>query len=838
MGTQIVVPSPQHRYLEPFKNRCFQYDTKHSNVFLSHYVNQILNAVGDDSIVRGLEVAPKVNSSKTGIDFKISPGALIQDLTYFEFQNESTVSMEEVGDFSEYYIIIYTSYRYIETVYDNSMKFEGTLYNPRTKKALSIWNPAVNRIILGVYSFTAVDGFITDVTEIDSTIFFDEANVIRNGIFDTEGTDYWTAINSILHVKNDGGALDSPYVEVTPVSNTYQGIAQAFTTKPNLTYEVSFYVKSDESVPFQALILDKDSVYNINAPKIKSYDATSTKTWTLHTFRFTAFSNQTTIFLLKKSSSLTNKINFDHIYIFEYTPTRRRCNLHNISMVDGGRIPTIENLIPLRAAESVVYRWNIKYSTSNSIYEIDSTQPPLMNPSKGQYIVFCGGNYVEKDGYYIDWKRNKIYLYSTPEGSPSTISIYFLLYSSTSKYSWTIHLKDNLNIYSPGEDQEPFQNKANGQYFVFYNGSKLDDSYYNINYSRNTVQFTASAVNSFISKNVYISFITDPTVIKTWSFLSSAGVNAYYLVSSDDSFLDESNGKYLVFLGNKKLQEEDYLIKPTEGVITLDSSVIPLQNNIPLKIYYFGNSEPVDLTPPDKDFDVYKWTFILKSGKTSYVVDSSRDPFKPVNDGSYFAFKNGNHLSPNQYAISPTTGIVTFQSSAIQNNAVVEIYFSKKNPSAKYEWTFQATEEGLRSYTPASGKPAFQNPRNGMYLVFLGTKQLAKTQYTVQHGSNTIQISDSVSVPKNTRMQVVFISNPVPYSSWSFETVANVDVYTPKESEGRFFNFENGEYLLFINGVKIDSNKYTVNPFRDNISFTVSPSPGGEKCELYYVGRE
>lgn len=48
MGNTLLIPSPQHRYLEPFKNRVFQYDTKHSNLFLSQYVNQVLNAVGEN----------------------------------------------------------------------------------------------------------------------------------------------------------------------------------------------------------------------------------------------------------------------------------------------------------------------------------------------------------------------------------------------------------------------------------------------------------------------------------------------------------------------------------------------------------------------------------------------------------------------------------------------------------------------------------------------------------------------------------------------------------------------------------------------------------------------
>ena len=148
MGTQAAIPSPQHRYLEPYKNRVFQYDTKHSNYFLSHYVNQILNAVGDDSIIRGMGVSASIDAKKTGIDFKIEPGSLVQDLTYFEFPNETPVSLDNIVNFSDHYAVIYTNWRYIETVYENKLQFEATLYNPKTKRALVPWNSVRNRIIL------------------------------------------------------------------------------------------------------------------------------------------------------------------------------------------------------------------------------------------------------------------------------------------------------------------------------------------------------------------------------------------------------------------------------------------------------------------------------------------------------------------------------------------------------------------------------------------------------------------------------------------------------------------------------------------------------------------
>ena len=838
MGTQIAVPSPQHRYLEPYKNRAFQYDTKHSNLFLSHYTNQILNVVGDDSIVRGLEVSPEVNSSKTGIDFKVAPGALVQDLTYFEFQNETTVSMDEIVDFSDFYVVVYTSYRYIETVYENPMKLEATLYNPRTKRALSTWNTVINRIILGVFSFTVENGLITGVNEEDSTIFFEEANVIRNGTFDFFTTECWFPINSLINVISEGGAMESPYIEVTPASNNYQGIAQAFNTKPNITYEVSFYVKSDESVPFQALLVDRDSVVNIKAPEIKSYESTSTKRWTLHTFRFTAFSSMTTLFLLKRSASLDNKIDFDHICIFEYTPTRRRCELHNIAVIDGGRIPTTESIIPVVHRETAACRWNIRYISGVSRYDIDSTQTSLKNPRRGIYIVFFGDRYANENEYLIDWKNNRIYIYSTPDNTSDTISIYFLMNPETSIYEWNVELKSGLNIYSPSKTQEPFPESTGGKYFAFYNGSKLSESYYVIDSSRNTVQFNSTYVKPSISSNVYISFITDPVDVKEWSFKTRTNVNAYYLENGQESFLTEENGKYLIFIGDRKLSEDDYMIKPSEDVITLSAAATPTSNNIPIQIYYFGNKEPVDLTPVDEDFGVYRWKFNIRSDQAVYYLDSSQNPFRNINRGTYLGFMNGIALQQSEFSVNVNAGSITFATTVLQNNAVMDLYYVKKGVEAKYFWEFKAASANQRSYVPAAGKPEFQSPDDGTYLVILGTKQIDKSQYTVAYAENKLQIASSVSVPKNTKIQVLFITDPVINKFWEFTTSANIIAYFPKENEASFAEIGDGEFLLFKDGVKLSSDEYRVNPLKNNVSFTSVPQSGGSKCELYFVGRE
>ena len=177
----VVIPNPQNRYLEPYKNRTYQYDNKHSNLFLSQYVNNILRAVGNDIIIRGLEVIPSINSTSDGIIFDINPGSLIQDLTYIEFPLPSRIELTNLLPYSDQYIILYTNWRYLTTVHENSLKIEATLYDLITETTLTKWNSNSNRIILGVYRYEVLSNKIINITE-DKTLTSIILSVIKQNI--------------------------------------------------------------------------------------------------------------------------------------------------------------------------------------------------------------------------------------------------------------------------------------------------------------------------------------------------------------------------------------------------------------------------------------------------------------------------------------------------------------------------------------------------------------------------------------------------------------------------------------------------------------------------------
>lgn len=746
--------------------------------------------------------------------------------------------MGDIREFSDFYIVLYTNYRYLETVYENQLKFEATLYNPKTRKTLSPWNPVTNRIILGVFSFSVKNNEIVEVVEEDATIFFDESNVIKNGTFDDKNTNSWTAINSILKIENEGGALDTPYITITPMSAEYQGMAQVISTKPNDTYEVSFYVKSDETTPFQVLVLDKKSLYDLNATEVKSYDSTSTKKWVLHTFRFSAFSTQSTIFFLKKSNDLENKIDFDHIYVFEYTRTRKISDLNRVSLVDGGRIPTTENIIHDDVQrESFVYQWNFVSKSGKRCYEFDDTVPALKSPGKGHYLVFFGGTKLYEKDYYIDNTNNRIFFNAIIDKPNEDVSVFYIRKSPNGVYKWELEPSEIANVYAPDKYEENFQSKENGTYLVFYNAAKLHENDYSIDVNQNTIQLASEIINETSrTQHVTVFYITSPVVTKSWTFNTNVGVTTYYLSSSSEDFPDTTKGRYLVFLNGSRVVDDDFLINQNNNSISLD--IIPDVNNAPLCIYYFGNEVEPNEVPEDENLDVYHWKLTLRTGQTLYSFDSSYQSLKSVSAGYYMLFKDGKKLLSSQYTINTASNSISLVSSVIAEDSVVDVYFVKNPAAGNYSWKF-STMTDVRTYTPTATETVFPSPDDGRYLVFLNDKKLTQEQFNILFTSNTIRLSNNLSVPQGASLQVYcFIDPPVRNKFWKFNTIKNVSTYIPQENQFPFSDLPDGEFLLFKNDIKLSEKEFEVNKLKNNLTFLTPPQENGGRIELYFLGKE
>ena len=509
-------------------------------------------------------------------------------------------------------------------------------------------------------------------------------------------------------------------------------------------------------------------------------------------------------------------------------------------MIDGGRIPTTEDIIPVVNEETSVIRWNDSYREGSLIYDVDCTQHGMPNSARGQYLAFFNGRYALPNEYYVHWKNDQFYIYVDPGQTGDELAFYYLRNPDTSKFKWRVMLEDGISMYSPAPSQEAFPNPVNGTYLAFFNGELLNESSYSIDYSRNVVQFESS-ISAAVSKEVDIYFITEPVGCKTWTFKTAAGVNAYYLSDTDVPFESEDNGKYLVFLDGMKVWEGNYLVKPSEGSITL--TTIPAAANAYLRIYYFYDIEPVDETPKDEDYDVYKWKVSqnIENGteQTVYPLDVSRDHLRPESNGYYIGFKDNMFMQPFNYSINGGSGnSITFSRVQVSNGSLVEFYFVRKSAAAKYQWSFKAEQAGTRSFTPKDNEPVLQSPDDGNYMIFLNNKKLSKNQYNVMFAANVLQISDLVEVPQHSTITAYFITSPVTNNLWEFETVSGSYTYHPKDTEPAFMDYGDGEYLCFLNDRKLSSREFVVDPIKNALTLVNVFHTGGDKIELYFLGKE
>ena len=336
----VIIPRNQKRYLEPFKNRTYSYDNKHSNVFLSRYVNNILRTVGNDVIVRGLHIKPTINTSSTGVDFTVESGAVIQDLTYIELPLDCKISINNITSFPGHKIIIYTSWRHLDVVYSNPLKIEVTLYDPITESTITRWNSVTNRIILGIYNVELKDGLIVNVREDEemNNIVLIDSNVIKNSSFESKRTLPWIPINSELTINEVGGIQETPCCRVIPIGGSQHGLAQVVTVKKDVEYRFSFYIHGvNNIIPFIVKIIDGNNIYEENPIVLASISRQVSIDWTRYEIFFTPLSTNASIIILKDNNSIQDyEFEVDNIYAVEYTLAKKSASANNVKYVDGG----------------------------------------------------------------------------------------------------------------------------------------------------------------------------------------------------------------------------------------------------------------------------------------------------------------------------------------------------------------------------------------------------------------------------------------------------------------------------------------------------------------------
>lgn len=166
----------QKQYNTPIQQKILHQNIVDSKVYLSRTSNYILNAIGNDLILKGLDINIINIIDNSTVQVVLNPGLLIQDSTLISIEETVTVDINvRPYDHNNGYLILYTEYQYLNTVQENNLEFKIayiTTDGEHISSDTQSWNPNTNRILLHRFSFRKSPVLtVTQITEPQFSIF-------------------------------------------------------------------------------------------------------------------------------------------------------------------------------------------------------------------------------------------------------------------------------------------------------------------------------------------------------------------------------------------------------------------------------------------------------------------------------------------------------------------------------------------------------------------------------------------------------------------------------------------------------------------------------------------
>jgi hypothetical protein len=130
MADQIFNSAVQKHYIDPWNQRVFQFNTDHSDVFLSRVANSVYKVFGDDIVMSGLNLLGLAHTTDS-VAVTLAPGDILQDNTLIqvpeniELQLSGLSGLDDAGR-----VVVFSNFRYLETFEKNDQHFNINYINP------------------------------------------------------------------------------------------------------------------------------------------------------------------------------------------------------------------------------------------------------------------------------------------------------------------------------------------------------------------------------------------------------------------------------------------------------------------------------------------------------------------------------------------------------------------------------------------------------------------------------------------------------------------------------------------------------------------------------------
>jgi len=178
----ISTPPKQRISIDPYTGKLFDFDSISSRVYLSRTINNLLRVFGTDIILNGLKIKsisynvdPDIDDTDVdaleSFSLKINPGKCIIDTTLIEIEEESSIDNYEISHLNDIgYLLLFLSFRYSESVYENQAKFK-LLWLDSTKRLTNpVIDPSIDRILISILEYNKITNTVKEVAESSITI--------------------------------------------------------------------------------------------------------------------------------------------------------------------------------------------------------------------------------------------------------------------------------------------------------------------------------------------------------------------------------------------------------------------------------------------------------------------------------------------------------------------------------------------------------------------------------------------------------------------------------------------------------------------------------------------
>lgn len=185
-----TITPTQTRANDPYEQTLFQYNTADSKLYLSRESNKLLNVVGNDVVLKGMDMSsPTIVVADTTVRTTIAVGWAISDYTLIQSSSIATVDIDcsslDDTTVSGCHLAVFLNYQYLQTIEANlasvdifHIQADGTVTNP-----LSRFSANACRILLGVIDFTKTGAIVTAAsTHSQSSLLINGSTMYLKGI--------------------------------------------------------------------------------------------------------------------------------------------------------------------------------------------------------------------------------------------------------------------------------------------------------------------------------------------------------------------------------------------------------------------------------------------------------------------------------------------------------------------------------------------------------------------------------------------------------------------------------------------------------------------------------